>query len=165
TNRSGIINGGVIGGLAQAGEWRIDARFNKVELISRIEKIASYSSRISVYNLDVCDFLTGIMPTLPEKSLIYLDPPYFEKGNRLYHSHYKKNDHQGLATWIQDHVKHKWLVSYDDVPEIDSAYSDRRKLHYQIGYSARSNYSGSEIMIYSDNLAIPNILNPLKNVS
>jgi DNA adenine methylase len=162
TNRSGIINGGIIGGLDQTGEWKINARFNKRELISRIEKIASYSDRISIYNLDVCDLLAKIMPSLPAKSLIYLDPPYFEKGNRLYQSYYKKCDHGVLANWIQDNVKHNWLVSYDDVPEIEQAYKNRRKLHYEIGYSARNSYAGSEIMIFSDELVIPEIENPLK---
>src|SRR3990172_10519518 len=39
-NRSGIIStGGPIGGINQCGPWRIDARFNKRQLIRRIEKI------------------------------------------------------------------------------------------------------------------------------
>ena len=41
TNRSGIIKGGVIGGQDQAGIWKLDARFNKKELIDRIQKIAA----------------------------------------------------------------------------------------------------------------------------
>ena len=39
TNRSGIIKGGVIGGLQQNGNWKLDARFNKDNLIKRISKI------------------------------------------------------------------------------------------------------------------------------
>ena len=37
TNRSGIINGGVIGGVKQKGEYKIDCRFNKDNLIDRIK--------------------------------------------------------------------------------------------------------------------------------
>ena len=33
TNRSGIISAGIIGGRQQTGEWKIDARFNKKNLI------------------------------------------------------------------------------------------------------------------------------------
>ena len=40
TNRSGIISGGIIGGVDQTGEYKIDCRFNKVELIKRIRQIA-----------------------------------------------------------------------------------------------------------------------------
>lgn len=49
TNRSGIIKGGVIGGKEQTGEWKMDVRFNKADLIKRIEKIALYRDRISLH--------------------------------------------------------------------------------------------------------------------
>src|SRR4030067_1583777 len=37
TNRSGILGAGVIVGRQQTGKWKIDARYNKAELINRIE--------------------------------------------------------------------------------------------------------------------------------
>ena len=40
TNRSGIIEGGPIGGRNQSGKWKIDARFNRINLIERIKKIS-----------------------------------------------------------------------------------------------------------------------------
>jgi DNA adenine methylase len=40
TNRSGIILGGVIGGKNQGGTWKLNARFNKPELIDRIDRVA-----------------------------------------------------------------------------------------------------------------------------
>ena len=46
TNRSGIINAGVIGGLNQEGEWKIDARYNKENLISKIKLISRYKNQI-----------------------------------------------------------------------------------------------------------------------
>ena len=51
-NYSGVIKGGPIGGKAQLGEWKIDARFNKNELIERIYKIAEYKKVIKLYNED-----------------------------------------------------------------------------------------------------------------
>lgn len=161
TNRSGIINGGVIGGKDQSGTWKIDARYNKSDLISRIEKIASFASRIELHNLDAPAFLAKIEARLPDNTLIYLDPPYFYKGNRLYHSFYKPHDHEFLARWVLRNLKHHWLVSYDNVIQIEQAYAGKRMLQYSIGYSARESYKGSEIMIFSDGLTIPNHKNPL----
>src|SRR5206468_2166864 len=63
TNRAGIIMGGVIGGKGQLGIWKLDARFNKKDLIQRIERIASYKDRISLYDLDAADFLTSVVPS------------------------------------------------------------------------------------------------------
>lgn len=162
TNRSGIINGGVIGGNQQTGQWKIDARFNKKDLISRIEKIALFANRIDLYNLDACDFLKKITPTLPPQTLIYLDPPYYAKGKGLYQAHYKNQDHAILGEWIQNNLKHPWIVSYDDLPPIREIYCQRRQQGYAIGYSARNIYAGSEVMIYSDNMLIPDVINPLK---
>jgi DNA adenine methylase len=42
TNRSGIINGGIIGGRAQAGTWQIDARWRTDDLVRRIQKIGRF---------------------------------------------------------------------------------------------------------------------------
>jgi len=50
TNRSGIIEGGVIGGNDQTGQWKIDARYRCENLARRIAKVASYAPRISLYN-------------------------------------------------------------------------------------------------------------------
>jgi DNA adenine methylase len=37
TNRSGILNGGIIGGRDQTGPWKIDARYNARELVNYIK--------------------------------------------------------------------------------------------------------------------------------
>ena len=41
TNRSGIINGGVIGGKDQTGNYKLDCRFNRTDLIRKVQRIAS----------------------------------------------------------------------------------------------------------------------------
>jgi DNA adenine methylase len=124
TNRSGIINAGVIGGNAQTGEWKIDARFNKVDLCRRIEKIALYRSRIRLYNLDAVSMINGVLPSLPQKSLIYLDPPYYDKADRLYKNFYKHDDHLAISKLVKKKIKIPWIVSYDNAPEIIEMYSD-----------------------------------------
>lgn len=75
-NRSGImVNGGPIGGIRQTGKWKLNARFNKPALISRIERVALYKSRITACNEDALDFLRQIrMDCDPERTLVYLDP-------------------------------------------------------------------------------------------
>ena len=57
TNRSGILNGGIIGGRDQTGKWKIDARFNRQDLICKIQKIASFKSRIELTRIDAVDFI------------------------------------------------------------------------------------------------------------
>lgn len=160
TNRSGIINGGVIGGKEQTGKWKIDARFNKEELITRIRKIGRYRNRIRLSNFDALDFLDAISGKITPDSLIYLDPPYFVKGTEdLYTRFYKKEDHESVAERVKT-LKYNWMVSYDNVPEICRLYKGFKSLTYDIHYSARNRYQGSEVMFFNKQLKVPNLENP-----
>jgi DNA adenine methylase len=162
TNRSGIVHGGgMIGGHKQTGEWKLDARYNKQELIRRIEAIAAYSNRIRVSNKDAETFLKNTVPTLPVKTLIYLDPPYFKQGHSLYENHYLPEDHIRLAGQFKRKLGRNWIISYDNHSEIRKAYRGCQKLIYSLPYSAARRYEGSEVMFFSPDLAVPTVKNPL----
>lgn len=155
TNRSGILNGGVIGGLDQKGQWKIDTRYNKGELIARIQRIATMASRVSLTNLDAIVFLETRRTSWNEKTLVYLDPPYFQKGGELYYDAYRHSDHAHVAAAVFALQGPRWMVSYDDVPQIHRLYSELPTLRYSIGYSARKFGIGSEAMFFSPGLKVP----------
>lgn len=154
TNRSGILKAGVIGGKAQSGQWKLDVRFNKVDLIKRIELIGRFRDRINVYNLDAVQFIDSIIPNLPNKSLVYLDPPYYVKGAGLYRNFYTHDDHVKIGQAMAK-VKHPWIVSYDDNDEIRKIYCQYRQDSYFLSYTAQEKKKGSEVMIYGPNILIP----------
>lgn len=154
TNRSGILLGGVVGGKDQTGPWKIDARFVKAPLLERIEKIAAWSSRITVYQLDAEVFLHTVVPTLPATTLLYLDPPYVGKGADLYKNYYSEQGHRSLATVIRAEAR-PWIVSYDDVPLVREIYQGERFLSYGLSYSAQSRRQGGEIMFFSQKVGMP----------
>lgn len=149
TSRSGIIgSGGVIGGLEQTGKWKIDARFPRDGLIRRIERVADYGNRIQVTGLDAAEFLVQIVPTLGNTGLVYLDPPYFEKGERLYEKSYGPDDHEAIAALVKN-LPCPWVVTYDDVPEIREMYQGEAVLNYELDYSAARRRIGREVMFGS----------------
>lgn len=158
TNRSGILSGGVIGGLQQEGKWKIDARYNKKELIGRIKRIAHYRNRIELHNLDTLELLKKIQKTLPHKSIIYLDPPYYVKGSDLYLNYYKDQDHKNIFEELQNMQDIHWIMTYDNVKEIKELYSEYRKENYNLRYTARTSAIGQELMIFSNTL---NVSKPL----
>lgn len=155
TNRSGILNGGMIGGRYQTGKWKLDARYNKADLIGRIERIARARRRISLTQLDAVEFLRTIAPKCGPKTLIYLDPPYFDKGPDLYYNFYKHDDHAGVATAVHKLDRVPWIVSYDDATPIYELYNQASWLRYAIGYSARRRVRGHEAMFMSAGLKMP----------
>jgi len=152
TNHSGIMNGGPIGGIDQRGKWKIDARFNKDNLIEKIKKISLYKNRIEVSNLDGINLMKNIDEN--ESIFVYLDPPYFEKGNSLYLNHYCAPDHKKLSDHLHE-AKSKWVLTYDHVPEISELYKDRSNYGFSINYSADKFKVGKELLVHSDNLRIP----------
>jgi DNA adenine methylase len=157
THRSGILNGGVIGGRAQTGQWKIDARYNKADLIRRIQRIAAARRRIELTNLDAIDFVKSNSKNWSAKTLVYLDPPYYEKGSQLYYDFYGNDDHLKVAQAVRSMQNVSWLVSYDDVLPIQEMYSGTPVLQYTIGYSARNVLRGREAMFFSDGLTVPEV--------
>ena len=159
TNRSGIITGGVIGGKNQDGPYKLDARLNRENLESRIQRIARFRDRISIYNLDAAQFIRTILPGISHNALVYLDPPYYMKGQGLYENYYEHNDHLEIARLVAPIPQH-WIVSYDNAPPIQPLYSLHRQITYNLSYSAGDRYSGSEVMFFSDGLVIPVVESP-----
>jgi len=154
-NRSGVLSGGLIGGLSQAGKWRMDARFPRNELIRRVEAIAVHRRVITVTNLDAERLLLELVPAMPDKTLIYCDPPYFDKSNRLYLNRYAASDHKRIASVIQARLPRPWFVSYDCNPVIRSFYINRSSFEYDLNYHASRSYVGQELLIFSDSLFLP----------
>jgi DNA adenine methylase len=164
TNRSGIINGGIIGGKNQTGKWKIDARFKRADLIRRIQKIGSYSPRITLYNMDAEQFITNELPNIPKRSLVYLDPPYFGKGSKLYENHYQHKDHAAIAALVAK-IKQKWIVSYDNVRAIRKLYAGFEQETFGLRYSVHDRYRGSEVMISCPGLETPMSVTPWRGIA
>lgn len=157
-NRSGIIdNAGIIGGRDQTGKWKLDARFNRKELAARIERVARYRDRIRVFNLDAIEFLRNEVgsPSVAGRAFVYLDPPYYVKGSQLYLNHYKPADHGTLACFVKSHAPYLWVMSYDNVPEIQALYQGLRQVPFNLAYSAQGCRVGKEVMILCPNITFP----------
>lgn len=154
TNRSGILSGGVIGGKEQTGNFKIDARYNKKDLIERIEHIAGYADLIDLTSMDAVGLIKRYKRTPAAKTFVYLDPPYYVKGRDLYLNYYNDDDHKAIAETIKKY-KGKWIISYDAVPFISNLYQDFRQKEYYLSYSAGNPSKGKEIMVYSEGMIIP----------
>lgn len=155
TNRSGVIKGaGVIGGLSQEGNYKLDCRFNRDDLARRIRRAAKYKSRIHLTNSDAVPFLRETGRTLPESTFYCIDPPYFAKGSSLYTNFYGPDEHAIVAKAILK-LKQKWIVTYDYAEEIRALYLQRRQYIFDINYSVQTKRVGTELLIASKGLRLP----------
>jgi DNA adenine methylase len=157
-NRSGIIaTGGPIGGIRQKGKWKIDARFNRAELVRRIKKISLFRDRIRLFNLDAIEFLRCHVNKQKSSKPVfaYLDPPYYAKAEDLYLNYYGPEDHAKLAAYLGKNSKFNWVLSYDNVPPIRKLYAANRSLRFNLNYCARERCKGKELMIFKDRVRFP----------
>ncbi len=159
TNRSGIIfKAGPIGGIEQKGNYLIDVRFNKINLIERVRKIASYREQITLTNQDAIEIINNLDNLYPNENQIflYLDPPYFKKGKLLYMNNYGHENHVQLSDIINLRLQnHNWIISYDNVEEIRQIYDNYRMSTFDLKYSLQAKRFGSELLVFSDTIDLP----------
>ena len=153
TNRSGIIKGaGVIGGFHQKGNYAIDCRFNRDDLVRRIRRIQRYRSRIHLHRLDAIAFLS-LGSYFESDTFFAIDPPYFRKGPSLYTSFYKPDDHADVTVAVRA-LQHPWIVTYDMTDEIRTLYRGLRQFEFDITYSVQSKRVATEVLIASKGLRV-----------
>lgn len=156
TNRSGILKGGVIGGKKQAGAYSLSCRFNKTTLVSKTRRIAALRDRISLYNLDVREFIPQVTNGMNRHTLVYLDPPYIAKGCDLYCNYFTKHDHRDLGNLVKS-LAIPWILTYDAEPLVYDIYGGFRISEVTLSYTAGSRRLGRELIVYSSDLQPPDM--------
>ena len=145
-NFSGSLKAGPIGGIKQQGKWRMDARFNKENLVNRICRIAKHKSKIEVSNLDAADLISQTT----KSDIIYLDPPYYKQGKKLYNDYLTDGGHERLAHSLH-RTKSPWLMSYDSCDYIKQLYADLEVQPRHVRYSFLKKRKDAELLISSEN--------------
>jgi DNA adenine methylase len=151
TNRSGVLRGGIIGGLEQAGTYKMDARFNRSTLRSRIEQLAAHRTKVHVSHQDG---VVRLRHWLPKANVFaYVDPPYYAKGSFLYLNSFNDDQHRSLATLLNALADANWVLTYDLAEPIKAMYARRASLDFNLHYSAHRRELASELMVLSDTVA------------
>ena len=147
---SGVLDAGPIGGYKQTGKYLLNARYNRQDLMKRIEQIALLKSNIEIYNDDILDFIKNV-ENKRERLFTYFDPPYFVKGKALYTNFLDDEDHKKIYKSINK-VKTPWLLTYDNVEDISKIYKKYPQYEFNLSYTVNSkvNRIGTELMITSD---------------
>jgi DNA adenine methylase len=157
----GTKSGGPLGGrrgLIQSVKYPINCRWSPTYICKKIDKIHTQLSRHTIKNQScTClDFENIISDNT--NALIYLDPPYYIKGNSLYQCGLTVEDHQRLARLLKQ-SRHLWVLSYDDCEEIKKLYDwahiqPINNVNYTITKSRQSPKIKSELLIYPRNFTL-----------
>ena len=154
TSRSGIVgNSGVIGGLKQNTQYKIDCRFNRSALERRISRIARRRASISVSNDDALSFITAFDASDHTCKFFYIDPPYFRKGATLYRNSYCPEDHASVCEVIKN-LSSPWVLTYDHEDEILKLYRWAKAAEFDLQYSLQNKRVAKEYMFFSSGLRV-----------
>jgi DNA adenine methylase len=157
-NRSGVLSGaGPIGGLEQNGKWRLAARFSRDSLAERILALGRIKARIHLTRLDALAFLKSGLPTgrARKRVFVYLDPPYVNKGRRLYLNAYTEKDHAKLAAYVTCQACLRWVMSYDDTSLVRALYVDHQIAKVPIRYSLQEKRPAQELIVAPHSVTLP----------
>lgn len=153
-NRSGIIgSGGPIGGVEQTGQWKVDARFNKSNLIKRCLRVGEYRDRITASDWDGIEFIRA---SDHDRVMHFVDPPYYEKGSSLYLNSLDHEYHARLASELRQRQDSAWILTYDDCDEVRCLYEGWANVRpFDLHYAATHRRLGKEILIAPSWMRLP----------
>lgn len=115
----GAMAGGPLGGREQKGEYKIDARWRPAKLQKLILETSALLNSVPG-KITSLDWSKSLLDGISDGKFIYLDPPYFKQGPVLYTE--GTINHSALAEALKDAPGAKWVLSYDDAPEIRELY-------------------------------------------
>lgn len=150
TNRSGILNAWPIGGIAQTGPWKMDARFNHNRLAWRVRELGRYRNRVTILEEDGIALVERYMD---DRYFIYADPPYLQKGGDLYTDRVTWDGHQRLATALR-RGDGRWMVSYDQDERVAKLYPTSPIASFRIGHTARTHRQGHELAVFGNRVEV-----------
>jgi len=147
TTFSGIYRAGPIGGYTQHSKWTIDCRYNFKNMYEKIEKMREVlDGRLYVYNEHIVDFFEVIND---ETGVMYLDPPYYKQGKKLYPIYMENDEHKTLSNLLKH--KKNWVLSYDKCNEIKNLYLwatiTDMETTYTVSGKNRTNIKNNEYII------------------
>lgn len=155
TSFSGIIGAGPIGGMTQTSNYKINCRFNKERIILQILEVAKLRKQLSVVHGDALGYLHKNRSRISKgHSLVYIDPPYFQQGRRLYRHHYLLEQHKRLADFINRET-YPWIVSYDNHPTIVDFFSHQKIIPIFLNYAVKQSRKAEELLISNFKLNPP----------
>ena len=154
TNKSGIIEGGVLGKRDQSGPYKMTARFNRDTLCTKVSRITSYKDKILLLNFDAKDLLADVDNIIGDKVFINIDPPYVKKGAELYRNFFNEEDHSTLSHIISL-CTCPWIVTYDVCELIYKLYKEYRCSKIDVRYSVNIKRNANEYIFFSNDICLP----------
>jgi DNA adenine methylase len=145
----GTKSGTALGGKEQKSIYKIDCRWSPDFICKKIDKLNKLFSKFEIHENKCTNYDFSKMLDLND-SIIYLDPPYYVKGNELYQHGFNNEDHKRLSDHLKENKSH-WVLSYDDCEEIRDLYNWAKIEDLTVNYTIKGSTNKKEILICGKN--------------
>lgn len=134
---SGIQKAGCMGGKNGTNEALL-SRYNPNRLMQQISRISEFKNHITVLNQDYIECIEEYY--WDDKTTLFIDPPYYEKGKVLYNHYFTEQDHRTLSELITSLTLEfpncaDILITYDNTNFIKDLYWTIEPQHITRKYS------------------------------
>lgn len=163
-SRSGLVVGNVgpIGGKAQSGRHTIASRFNGDALAARLRGITALGHRLRIHHGDGISHIEALAGSgVEDEVFLFVDPPYFDDGPRLYSSAMRASQHQRLADALHA-CPAPWALTYDAHPRVLDLYHGDRIQEFSIRHTANRAHADCEFVVLSECVPTPQFA-PINN--
>jgi len=130
-----VLNRITFSGVADAGGYSEQA-YEKRFTGSSIQRLAKLAGSFTHTRITHSDYENALLQE-GDDVFIFLDPPYLSTvGSRLYGvrgSLHTEFDHQRFAALMRG-CPHRWLITYDDSPEIRDLFSFAKIIEWELQY-------------------------------
>ena len=141
----------VQGGVRQEGKHTVSHRWHSGPLVRNLwrwhQKLTYFQPREGRCG---CQDFTRLIEDESCRAVLYCDPPYFKPYRTYYRYPFKEKDHIRLATALKA-CSHKWVLSYDDVPEVRDLYSWAKIRQIKTAYTLNSELVEANELIITRN--------------
>lgn len=134
------VKAGPQGGHDQKGKYKIGCRWTPSTLVKGIKELHALFASVDV------TFVEGTYQQVKGLDYLYMDPPYYEVGDRLYQHNFTEEDHVNLKLYLDEQPA--WLLSYNNHKKVRDLYRE-----YSILTSSTNGNGGekknSELLIWN----------------
>lgn len=117
----GTMAGGPIGGKSQTSKYPVGCRWSPKNICKQIDRINKLFSHSTVHGGECTNLDCVKLIEEPGDAFIYLDPPYYDQGEKLYQHGFGVHQHIRMRDSLKT-SEHSWVLSYDDCPEVIKLY-------------------------------------------
>jgi DNA adenine methylase len=134
----GTKSGGPLGGAQQQSRYKINCRWFSEKLCNDIDEAWKLFNQVDV-KCTCCGFQDLLIDQPQSNAVMYLDPPYYYKGNQLYQYGMSEYWHQLLANNLKSGLwQHPWVLSYDEAGFIRKLYEGYPTKEIDLKYTIRA---------------------------